>query len=258
MVQIKKIILTTLLVFSLPSILLAQPNIIQVSMFLNNSQTPVYYDTVAEGQLFSVPDFDDTGLHEGLRSDYETFVEGGTVLVPDGAIDQNLVIEANVITNPEHDAVTVIEYTVNGSTEKFHFNTPAHLSLPYDETKIGEGDEEDLVFGYWDDSLETWDITGISNINVDTENDVVDADVIHLSTIGVVLLSQTHSRGDVDDDKKTTATDASIILRYVVGLVSQEDYPNLTRFADVSRDGSISAYDAALIMQYVAGLISEF
>lgn len=253
----KKIILINLVVFSICPILLAQTNTIQIIMYLDGSQAPVYQDTVTEGQLFSVPDFDETGLHEGLRSDYETFVQGGTVLVPDGAINENLIIEANVITNPEHDAITAIEYTVNGSSDEFYFDKPAHLSLPYDETKIGEGNEEDLVLGYWNDSLNKWEITGITNINVDTENNIVDADLIHLSTVGVVLPDQI-SRGDVDGDRKITVKDASIILRYVVGLVSSEDYPNFALLADVSRNGSVSAYDAALILQHVAGLIDEF
>lgn len=144
------------------------------------------------------------------------------------------------------------------SQEDFYFNNPVHLSLPYDETKIGDGDEEDLVLAYWNDSLSTWEIAGISNINVDTENDVVDADVIHLSTIGVIVPDQFYPPGDINGDGQVTAKDASIILRHVVGLVSLEDYPYLLVSADVSDDGSISAYDAALILQLVAGLINEF
>ncbi len=53
-----------------------------------------------------------------------------------------------------------------------------------------------------------------------------------------------------------SAFDASMVLRYVVGLVSLTPYQMIA--ADVSGNGSISAFDASYILRHVVGLITEF
>ncbi|MBT4499208.1 MAG: hypothetical protein HOC74_15880, partial [Gemmatimonadetes bacterium] len=60
--------------------------------------------------------------------------------------------------------------------------------------------------------------------------------------------------GDVSGDNAVNALDASLVLRYVVGLIPLG--PNGMEAADVSGNGSISPLDATYILQYVAQLIT--
>ena len=64
--------------------------------------------------------------------------------------------------------------------------------------------------------------------------------------------------GDVSDDGKVKAYDASLVLQHVVGLLNIEPDSEQWRAADVSGNSNISAYDAALILQYCVGLITKF
>ena len=62
--------------------------------------------------------------------------------------------------------------------------------------------------------------------------------------------------GDVSRDCRITALDASLVLKYVIGLT---DLPTLEIVAaDVTDNGNITALDAALILQYTVGLITQF
>ena len=62
--------------------------------------------------------------------------------------------------------------------------------------------------------------------------------------------------GDVSGDGKVTAYDASLVLRYVVGLT---DFSvERKQAAYVTGDGTITALDAVLILQYTVGLITQF
>ena len=61
---------------------------------------------------------------------------------------------------------------------------------------------------------------------------------------------------DVSGDGKITAYDASLVLRYVVGLTDFEIAQR--QAADVTGDGTITALDAALILQYTVGSITQF
>jgi parallel beta helix pectate lyase-like protein/dockerin type I repeat protein len=62
--------------------------------------------------------------------------------------------------------------------------------------------------------------------------------------------------GDVSLNGQVLAYDASLILQYVVTLISLSDLQKLV--ADVSGQGGITAFDASLILQYVAGIIRAF
>lgn len=64
--------------------------------------------------------------------------------------------------------------------------------------------------------------------------------------------------GDVSGDGKVTAYDASLVLKYVVGLLDIEPDSEQWRAADVSGNSNINAYDATLILQYCVGLITKF
>jgi len=58
--------------------------------------------------------------------------------------------------------------------------------------------------------------------------------------------------GDVNLDGKITAADATMVLRYIVGLEELSDIQK--RAADVTADGEITAADATMILRYIVGL----
>jgi len=59
--------------------------------------------------------------------------------------------------------------------------------------------------------------------------------------------------GDLNNDKKVTAADALLVLRYAVGLTSLTT--TQLEAADVVRDGTVDIYDAFRILQYEAKLV---
>lgn len=59
-----------------------------------------------------------------------------------------------------------------------------------------------------------------------------------------------------DIGSSISAFDASMILRYSVGIITLTPYQLIA--ADVSGNGSVSAYDASYVLRYTVGLISAF
>ena len=62
--------------------------------------------------------------------------------------------------------------------------------------------------------------------------------------------------GDVNGDGKISVLDATLIQKYISGLVTFSDTQKAA--ADVNNDGSVSVIDATLIQKYIAGLIDKF
>ena len=72
-----------------------------------------------------------------------------------------------------------------------------------------------------------------------------------VTTTTVVTVTHTLAKGDLNGSGLPDATDASDILKHVVGLTPITD-PEKLYAADVNGDGEIGAYDAAWILYYVA------
>ena len=62
--------------------------------------------------------------------------------------------------------------------------------------------------------------------------------------------------GDVDRNGMLQAYDASLTLRYSIGLIELDEF-QITN-ADVDENGYVQSMDASLILQYVLGIIDEF
>ncbi|MCI2113504.1 MAG: dockerin type I repeat-containing protein, partial [Ruminococcus sp.] len=62
--------------------------------------------------------------------------------------------------------------------------------------------------------------------------------------------------GDVNGDGNISVLDATLIQKYIAGLVTFSDTQKAA--ADVNNDGSVSIVDATLIQKYIAGLIDKF
>ncbi|MGN0450237.1 MAG: dockerin type I repeat-containing protein [Ruminococcus sp.] len=62
--------------------------------------------------------------------------------------------------------------------------------------------------------------------------------------------------GDVNGDGKISVLDATLVQKYLAGLVTLSDTQKAA--ADVNGDGGVSVLDATQIQKYIAGLISNF
>lgn len=63
-------------------------------------------------------------------------------------------------------------------------------------------------------------------------------------------------KGDVDDDKKVTASDALDVLKIVADIITPTKIQRLA--ADVDGEPGITASDALDILKYVADIIQNF
>jgi parallel beta-helix repeat protein len=112
------------------------------------------------------------------------------------------------------------------------------------------------IDNYWGDSTGPFVDQG-DDLNLDGQGDRIiisgSNNVIYrpflFDRTGVLL-------GDVSENGSISAFDASLILQYLVDLITLE--PTQLAAADVSGDGSVSALDASIILQYVVGIISGF
>lgn len=75
-------------------------------------------------------------------------------------------------------------------------------------------------------------------------------------TFTVTVQENTGLLGDVNGDGEIDSRDATLILRYAVGLTEFSNDQFL--LADVTKDGEVDSRDATMILRYAVGLITEF
>lgn len=64
--------------------------------------------------------------------------------------------------------------------------------------------------------------------------------------------------GDVNNDQKVSSEDASLVLKYDVGLIEEGELKDrIEAFGDVNDDKKVSSEDASLILKYDVGLVDE-
>ena len=66
------------------------------------------------------------------------------------------------------------------------------------------------------------------------------------------LASENVLIGDCNGDGSVSSADASMILRYLVGMANSSEHMSLV--ADTDGNGTINANDASLILRYLIGL----
>jgi len=76
---------------------------------------------------------------------------------------------------------------------------------------------------------------------------------VHVRRTNITVVRKEICYGDVNEDGKITAEDASLVLKAVVGLVTLSEKQK--QAADVTGDGNVTALDAATILQYTVGII---
>jgi parallel beta-helix repeat protein len=133
-----------------------------------------------------------------------------------------------------------------------------HLNNIYDNTDAGLYVRRDVtaIDNYWGDLTGPFVDQG-SDLNLDGQGDRIEINGSHEVVYRPFLTDRTGVLlGDVSEDGSISAFDGSIILQYVVDLISLE--ASQIAASDVSGDGSVSAMDASYVLQYVVGLISGF
>ena len=73
------------------------------------------------------------------------------------------------------------------------------------------------------------------------------------------VLEPPYKLGDVNGDKTPgNVLDAMLLLQYVAGLVSEDDFTKTQVLAsDVTKDGAVDVLDAMLLLQFAAGLVDS-
>ena len=87
-----------------------------------------------------------------------------------------------------------------------------------------------------------------------TYNVYVSTDSVKLTKVASLEYGEKpkYRLGDVNNDGKISAYDASLVLQHTVKLIDLTDVPA----ADVDKNGKITAYDASMILQYTVGLVT--
>jgi parallel beta-helix repeat protein len=133
-----------------------------------------------------------------------------------------------------------------------------HLNNIYDNDDAGLYVRRDVtaIDNYWGDLTGPFVDQG-SDLNLDGQGDRIEISGSYEVTYRPFLTDRTGVLlGDVSEDGSISAFDGSLILQYVVELMTLE--ASQIAAADVSGDGSVSAMDASYVLQYVVGLITGF
>lgn len=115
------------------------------------------------------------------------------------------------------------------------------------------------------DSSEDWgkDMTLVRNSNIGFASTAYDTTAWTqypedtFSYLGFHDFDQIVHYGDIDGNGEVEAYDASLVLQYIVVLISGWDIEQII-VADVDGSAAIDAYDASLILRYVNGVIDVF
>ncbi len=172
--------------------------------------------------------------------------------------------------NGTRDKATVtqgeaLELTLNKTITIYGQETPTEV-LPYVDAYYISADD------FYGQKLDEWTNFGTSDDDGKvTLPDTLEPGTYYISSMGedgyfqlspaafVLTVKKDTSGvtyGDVNGDGSVSAYDASLILQYVVGNITENDI--ILSAADVDGNGSITAYDSSLILQRVVGNIDIF
>jgi hypothetical protein len=143
---------------------------------------------------------------------------------------------------------------VNGNSD----DPNIHLNNIYDNDDAGLWVARNVtaIDNYWGNSTGPFVDQG-PDLNLDGQGDRIFINGTNQVTYRPFLTDRTGVLlGDVSENGSISAFDASLILQYVVDLITLE--PTQLSAADVSGNGTVSAMDASYILQYVVGIISGF
>lgn len=82
------------------------------------------------------------------------------------------------------------------------------------------------------------------------------AAIISIGSITLVAAETTRMLGDIDNDNKISVKDATIIQKFIAGIIDFDAETFI--YADTDGSGKISVADATYIQKYIAGIINDF
>lgn len=141
----------------------------------------------------------------------------------------------------KYSLVLLLKEGANQSDGTKGVPTPTENNLQYiDQQNIAA---QKATFDLFPKSLER----GVYNVYVSTDR-------VKLEKVASFEYNEKpkYTLGDVNNDGKISAYDASLVLQHTVKLIDLTDVPA----ADVDKNGKITAYDASLILQYTVGLVT--
>ncbi len=175
---------------------------------------------------------------------YESVSAEGISFVADAADDvpaEDATVESFLVVNNDSANSVVHLVYVNAALEALSGDTLFTVNFKLSETAADGA-------------------TGTFTVNTDGAYDTAAALVSGTGqtdqTFTVTVQEPKGLLGDVNEDGKVDALDATFILRYVVKL--DEFSEKQIALADVNKDGNVDAIDATLILQYTVGLIESF
>lgn len=98
--------------------------------------------------------------------------------------------------------------------------------------------------------------TGSTAISLHEDSDGADGYTGDISGGTVTVEAATYLYGDIDGNGEVDLYDATLIMRYAVGLITLDDAA--VARGNVSGDTLTDLYDATLIQRYAVGIITEF
>lgn len=109
------------------------------------------------------------------------------------------------------------------------------------------------------DDVATFTIYPDQMSQVDEYNVVVSSVDGKVTAAAFEVLEPPYKLGDVNGDKTPgNVLDAMLLLQYVAGLVSENDFMKTQVLAsDVTKDGAVDVLDAMLLLQFAAGLVDS-
>lgn len=152
-----------------------------------------------------------------------------------------------------------LKYTAPGSNYETTAINGAFVPVYYTASPTGNPAEW-IKLGVTDsDGSITFDTSGLAEgiyyVGTDSKGVSFTSNLEHAPGVMIVNIQEEDSvisYGDVNQDGKINATDASMILRYAAGAETSL----YTEGADVNKDGKINATDASLILRYAAGIVT--
>jgi archaellum component FlaF (FlaF/FlaG flagellin family) len=142
---------------------------------------------VEEGETLTVPLFSSLDPEiqalitaAGYEDEYLK-LEGTSLTVPTGCLDDDIVIAIDEANVP--GAVVAFSFEVEGSQGDFDFSCLPKLELPYGSCLGDIDDEGALTVAFFENGSFTSE--GISDVSVDTEGKMVEANIAHLSIIAL-------------------------------------------------------------------------
>lgn len=180
-------------------------------------------------------------------TDSTSFIQGTELTIPSGALISDATISVGEVNNPPAlpAGLNYVGAPINLEPDGINFNNPLTIQIPYRDESLsdaGISDDTNLSLYYYDKSSNLWE--EVNAISVNTENNIVTAELNHFSYYAITGFS-----GTPPEDLGIPQPGD---LLYTVGAVWDEGNPQLK---DNWMPGHVGIYVGE--KQYITGLASD-